>query len=163
MGKVKDYYMEDFPAAEQSAEPYGPQLTIVRGLPGSGKSTYAKTLDCVHYEADQFFELDGEYVYDINLISAAHDWCYGKTVRALRHGHDVVVSNTFTKMWELDRYLAIPAILSLPVVVEIVEMKTQYQNVHGVPEDKLKQMAARWEDLSDDIIELGINFRQIEK
>lgn len=156
MSKMKEYYMEDH-LAEQPPEPYGPQLTIVRGLPGSGKSTYAKTLDCVHYEADQFFDMNGVYVYDMKLISAAHDWCYSKTVRALRNGHDVVVSNTFTKLWELDRYLAIPGLLP-NVVIEVVEMKTQYTNVHGVPEDKLKQMATRWEDISNALEEQGVSF-----
>jgi predicted kinase len=139
------------------------KLTLIRGLPGSGKSTYAKTLDCIHYEADQFFETEaGEYVYDIKLIAAAHDWCYSKTVRALRRGHDVTVSNTFTKLWELNRYLAIPGLLP-DVEVEIVEMRTQYGTIHNVPEDKLAQMAARWEDISEGCIEVqGLNITVIE-
>lgn len=132
------------------------KLILVRGLPGSGKSTYAKYYieqneDAVHFEADQFFaKWPTDYAYDIRLIGAAHDWCYSNTVRKLWHGQDVVVSNTFTKMWEMERYLKIPAIVD-NVDVEIVEMRTQYQNVHNVPSEKLKQMAARWEKLSDDM------------
>ena len=130
------------------------RLVLIRGLPGSGKSTYAKKLDCIHYEADQFFETEaGEYVYDITLIAVAHDWCFSKTVRALRRGHDVVVSNTFTKLWELNRYLEIPAMLP-DVEIEIVEMKTQYGTIHNVPADKLAIMAARWEEISDACIEV---------
>jgi adenylate kinase family enzyme len=30
-------------------------LYIVRGIPGSGKSTFAKTLGGIHIEADQYF------------------------------------------------------------------------------------------------------------
>jgi adenylate kinase family enzyme len=139
------------------------KLTLIRGLPGSGKSTYAKTLDCIHYEADQFFELDwGDYVFDPKLIKVAHEWCFAKTIRALRRGHDVAVSNTFTQLWEINRYLEIPRTLS-DVEVEIVEMKTQYENIHGVPEDKLVQMAARWEDISQACVEVfGFNVRVIE-
>jgi predicted kinase len=130
------------------------KLTLIRGLPGSGKSTYAKTVDALHYEADQFFETEaGEYVYDIKLIAAAHDWCYSKTVRALRRGHDVAVSNTFTKLWELNRYLAIPGLLP-EVKIDIVEMRTQYGTIHDVPADKLAVMAARWEDISEGCIEV---------
>lgn len=132
------------------------KLIIVRGLPGSGKSTYAKNYlaeneDAAHFEADMFFaKWPLDYNYDIRLIGAAHDWCYSNVVRKLWHGHDVIVSNTFTKMWELERYLNIPTIVD-NVEVEIVEMCTQYQTIHDVPEAKLKQMAARWEKLPDNI------------
>lgn len=138
-----------------------PNLTLIRGLPGSGKSTFAKTLRCLHYEADSFF-LDscGNYKYDIKLIGAAHDWCYGVTVKALRQGHSVAVSNTFTKLWELDRYMAIPSILD-GVEVRIVEMRTQYENIHGVPEDKLKTMASRWQSIPQDWLDAGISFTAI--
>lgn len=137
------------------------KLIIVRGLPGSGKSTYAKQYlaenedaapyGAAHYEADMFFaKFPLDYNYDIRLIGAAHDWCYSNVVRKLWHGHDVIVSNTFTKMWELERYLNIPTIVD-NVEVEIVEMRTQYQTIHDVPEAKLKRMAARWEKLPDNI------------
>ena len=131
-----------------------PKLTLVRGLPGSGKSTFAysmqeKDQSLVHYEADMFFfRRPGSYEYDIKLIGAAHDWCYANTVSSLWRGHDVVVSNTFTKMWELERYLNIPVLVD-GVDLEIVEMRTQYDNIHGVPEDKLKTMAARWEEIPE--------------
>lgn len=163
MGKVKDYYMEEIEADDASPDPYGPQLTLIRGLPGAGKSTYAQThfSKSLHFEADQFFELNnGEYKFDPALISCAHDWCYSNTVKALRWGYDVVVTNTFTKLWELDRYLAIPGLLP-NVVIEVVEMKTQYTNVHGVPDDKLKQMAGRWEDISSALQEQGVSFMQV--
>lgn len=138
------------------------KLVLIRGLPGSGKSTYAKTLDFVHYEADQFFELDwGEYKFDARMIKIAHEWCYSKTVRALRRGHDVVVSNTFTQLWELNKYLEIPSIVD-GVEIEIVEMKSQYGNVHGVPEDTLAKMKARWEDVAQACIDQqGLDIKQV--
>ena len=47
------------------------------------------------------------------------------------------------------------------VIVEVIEMRTQYKNIHGVPEDKLKQMAARWEEISQDLIDGGLNFKRV--
>ena len=40
-------------------------LYIVRGIPGSGKSTFAKSLGGTHFEADMFFMKNGEYKYDM--------------------------------------------------------------------------------------------------
>lgn len=134
-----------------------PKLIIVRGLPGSGKSTYAKNLeDVTHYEADMFFaKWPHDYLYDQRLIGVAHDWCYSNVVRSLWQGNDVVVSNTFTKMWELDRYLGIPIIVE-GVEIEVVEMRTQFENIHGVPENKLQSMRDRWESIPEEWIEDGL-------
>jgi hypothetical protein len=128
-----------------------PHLYIIRGLPGSGKSTKANELSdwgTYHYEADMFFTFDGEYKFNSQLLGAAHDWCYSNTVRRLSQGCDVIVSNTFTKLWELERYLAIPGLLP-DVTVSVIEMKTQYESIHNIPEEKFNQMVARWEEIPD--------------
>lgn len=145
-----------------------PKLILVRGLPGSGKSTYARKYAAdheedgytEHFEADKFFsKWPVDYAYDIRLIGAAHDWCYGSVVRSLWQGNNVIVSNTFTQMWELERYLNIPLIVD-NVEVSIVQMCTQYQNVHDVPKDKLERMAQRWQELPQ-ATELGCSVTYI--
>jgi adenylate kinase family enzyme len=51
-------------------------IYIVRGCPGSGKSTFAKTLGGIHIEADQYFvDADGNYNFDGSKIKNAHAWC----------------------------------------------------------------------------------------
>ena len=53
-------------------------LYIVRGIPGSGKSTFAKTLGGQHFEADMYFiDESGNYKFDITEIKLAHEWCQG--------------------------------------------------------------------------------------
>lgn len=139
-----------------------PHLTLVRGLPGSGKSTYARGLLALHFEADQFFVyMNGKYEYDRNLIGVAHDWCFSNTVKALRCGYDCVVSNTFTTTWEMDRYFAIPGWIP-DVEISLVEMRTHYGTIHDVPEEKLKLMASRWEEIPQEWIDDGLNFLRIE-
>jgi predicted kinase len=122
------------------------QLLLVRGLPGSGKTTYAKTLtEYTHYETDMYFCLDGEYKWDGSQITKAHRWCQAKVYEALKAGKKVVVSNTFTKKWEMDAYFEMAKELNVPVSVEV--MTEQYGNIHGVSEDHIKKMKDRWEDL----------------
>ncbi len=128
------------------------QLVIIRGLPGSGKSTEAKKEfpHHKHVEADMYFvdRKTGEYKFDFTKLNAAHKWCQKTVFDALRGDHDVVVTNTFTQTWEFDPYITMIQELSFEHNVEIdllvVEMKTQYTNIHGVPEDKMQKMRDRW-------------------
>lgn len=40
------------------------KLTLIRGLPGSGKTTLAKQLGVLHVEADMYFMRDGRYQFE---------------------------------------------------------------------------------------------------
>ncbi len=122
-------------------------LVIIRGLPGSGKSTIAqeyqkKGFDW--YEADMFFSRDGSYRFDPKKLSDAHEWCRKQVDYSLYAGRDCVVSNTFTRHWEMEPYLAIAARYGAPV--ETVVATGNYRNVHGVPIDAIEKMRSRWED-----------------
>jgi predicted kinase len=121
-------------------------LIIVRGLPGSGKSTYGKKLGCYHVESDMYFVINGEYVFDHRRLSAAHIFCAKAVRKALEHGMDVCVSNTFTQYWEVAPYITMADEMKVPY--KIVELQTQFGNIHGVPEEKFIAMTARWEDFT---------------
>jgi len=121
-------------------------LVLCRGISGSGKSTYAKSLNgYIHLEADMYFMKDGDYNFNPSKLKEAHEWCQSMTRKHLEAGHDVVVSNTFVKRWEIQPYIDLANELGVPY--EVKEMKTQYQNVHGVPEEVLNRMKANWEEL----------------
>jgi predicted kinase len=123
------------------------QLVIIRGLPGSGKTTIAKKEfpNHFHTEADQWFidPQTGEYRFDPTKLNGAHRGCQAATFKALQSGHDVVVTNTFTQNWEFDSYFDICDELEIEDIL-VIEMKTQYQNIHGVPEEKMEVMRRRW-------------------
>ena len=81
-------------------------LYIVRGLPGSGKSTFAHTLDCPVFEADMFFvNSQGVYNFDFTKIKDAHAWCQEMVEDHMFNQHEkIAVSNTFTQEWEMKMY-----------------------------------------------------------
>jgi predicted kinase len=121
------------------------EIVLVRGLPGSGKSTYAKGLaGYTHLEADMYFEVDGQYVYDKSKINAAHNWCVESAKKALEQGENVVVSNTFIKLWELKKYI------NLGYPFSIIEMTGTWPNVHGVPAEVVSRMQQAWQKAPSD-------------
>ncbi len=120
-------------------------LYLVRGLPGSGKSTYAKTLDAVHLETDMFFvDKQGNYQFCASLLSQAHDWCQQETEQQLKQGHDVVVSNTFVQHWEMKAYLSLAKKYRAKLIVSVCN--GDYASVHDVPLSTIEAMRKRWQD-----------------
>ena len=124
------------------------QLMLIRGLPGSGKSTVAKLFDkALHFEADMYFlDSDGNYQFDASKIKNAHNWCRDSVMDAMKEGHPiVVVSNTFTQEWEMNVYYLLAEELGYRVISMIVENRHDGKNIHGCPDDKIEQMRNRFE------------------
>jgi predicted kinase len=122
-------------------------LFLLRGLPGSGKSTIAKELKAVCYEADQYFmDPEGNYNFDPTNLKAAHASCVEKTRLAMEHGiQRIAVSNTFTQEWEMKEYQKLARENGYTIFSIIIENRHGGKNVHGVPDEKLKQMKDRFE------------------
>eukprot|EP01013_Petalomonas_cantuscygni_P033401 TRINITY_DN60351_c0_g1_i1.p1 TRINITY_DN60351_c0_g1~~TRINITY_DN60351_c0_g1_i1.p1 ORF type:complete len:245 (+),score=24.21 TRINITY_DN60351_c0_g1_i1:71-805(+) len=133
-------------------------VVLVRGLPGSGKSTVARAIastykSCV-VEADDFFvnRASGVYVFDPSLISDAHQECQRRAKAAIRGKTPVViVSNTFTQRWEMRTYVL--AAVKGGYRVHVVDLYDgnksddilASRNVHGVPPDRIAAMRQRYE------------------
>lgn len=96
-----------------------------------------------------YFHRDGKYRYDAKKIKNAHDWCQRETFNALSSGENVVVSNTFTRIYEMQPYFDICK--SLGVSLQIIEANGKWPNVHNVPPSVVDRMRIRWEPFVDSI------------
>ena len=123
-------------------------IILIRGLPGSGKTTEAKKMQkaigAKHFEADMFHTIDGVYRFNVNNIADAHNWCQAQTAYWLNRGSNVIVSNTSTTIREMEPYFKMAK--KYGVDVEVIEMKGDYGTIHDVPEDVIQRMKDRWED-----------------
>lgn len=131
-------------------------LFIVRGLPGSGKSTFANYLwnNYAICEADKYFidKETGEYRFDRSKIRDAHAWCQEQVETRMKDNQvnpqyypEIVVSNTSTQEWEMEPYLKLAEKYGYTVFSLIVENRHNGINQHGVPADTLQVMRDRFE------------------
>jgi predicted kinase len=130
------------------------KLILVRGPSGSGKSTLAELFDgYIHLETDRWFMVNGEYKFDPDKLSEYHEQCQEATMDYLRRGHNVVVANTFTRLWELDPYFRIAE--RAGATVQVITCHGTFKNSHGVPDSAVARMRERFEY---DVLPLYTNY-----
>lgn len=131
------------------------KLYIVRGLPGSGKSTFAEALvgsDFLVCEADKYFMVDGEYKFDATKLKDAHAYCQNLVETYMKDSlvndqfyREIAVSNTFTQEWEMQPYFELAKKYGYTVFTVIVENRHGGKNIHDVPQEALDRMKNRFE------------------
>jgi hypothetical protein len=100
---------------------------------------------------------------NFHLLSAAHDWCFRKFANAcedaaINRGAGVstptlvILDNTNTTLMEMSPYRMVARMHDLPLGVSKAESgmsdaELAERNTHGVPEQSIANMRARWEDI----------------
>lgn len=125
------------------------ELVIIRGLPGSGKSTRAKTefKNHLHYEPDHLFcDTQGRYRFDSQVWEQACKWVWIMTDFALARGESVVVSDVFAVRSEIVPYRDLAA--QHGAVFRIITCSEQFGGVHRVPVTVQRAMRERFESIA---------------
>lgn len=120
-------------------------LYLIRGLPGSGKSTFAETLadglQAQHFEHDRYlYTNEGEYLWTESRMAYAYRQCLRDTEAAMLDRGPVVVSNVFPNGRAMKNYRKLAEKYGYQVSYIVVENRRGGQNIHNVPEEVLKGM-----------------------
>lgn len=132
-------------------------LYIIRGLPGSGKSTLGERLAesfRYSYAADDWFtDREGNYNFVPEELPQAHEDCRARVLGAMLSGvENIAVCNTFTQFWEAEPYVRLCDLHGYTPVV--IECQNQFDNIHGCPQEKIDEMADRWDSKADFMYQL---------
>lgn len=120
------------------------KLILITGPAGAGKSTRAQELMeergiVYNFEADQWMkDGQGNYFFDPKKLYYCHKKCQEHAESVMKLNQDVIVSNTTLTKKEARPYIELAK--EHGYEVEIIHLTTQFQNLHGVPGEKVKQM-----------------------
>lgn len=149
-------------------------VVLMRGLPGSGKSTAAKrilqqaidgsqnnTCTGLILSTDDYFvdPQTKEYRFDRGLLGQAHEWNLSRFRHSLGEGKSpIIVDNTNVSLWEMRPY--VEDALEFQYAIQVAEPETEWwlrrdaetmarMNTHQVAHDIIENMLRRWEPFVD--------------
>jgi NEDD4-binding protein 2 len=133
------------------------KLVIMRGLPGSGKTTLAKQIageSGLIYSCDDFFTKDGIYTFNPKKLTESHEWNQQRATISMEKGEPlIIIDNTNTRKWEAKPY--VKSAVDNGYEVEFVETNTDWcqdpsmcyeKGNRKVPLRVIERMNRNWED-----------------
>lgn len=133
------------------------RLVIMRGLPGSGKSTAATGLTVgggVVYATDDFFMDNGEFKFDARRLRDANTWNQERTKGAMEKGETlIVIDNNNVKRWEARPYVELGIKYGYTITFQTVGFPWKAdlselvpRNKRNVSTDVIQRLIDQWDD-----------------
>lgn len=124
-------------------------VIILRGVPSSGKSSFAGYIEnwminpvVVCCADDYFTDENGNYNFDHTKLGEAHDYCYSKYINAV-NDYDiqtVIVANTNTREQDVNKYRNYAVENNVRVFVLTMENWHNGQDIHNVSNETKSKM-----------------------
>lgn len=143
-----------------------PELIIMTGLPGSGKSTRAKeilfeTPSSVIISTDDYWTIGQHYCFDQTRIGEAHKWNQWRCEQVMKKELNAIVDNTNLTLKDFKPYIDLG--IKYKYNIRIEESLSRWKdnvkacyvlNTHNVPWEVMQAMKNRQrtlEQLNDDL------------
>ncbi len=126
-------------------------LILLRGLPGSGKTTLAKVLSengkYPVFSVDDFFtnKNNGDYQFEFDKNHLAYKQCEENTKQSMQKNCEkIFIDNVFSLEWELEPYFKLASEFNYQIFICTIENRHKGKNIHNISQEQLEKMAVKY-------------------